>query len=93
MDRKIELKNISEIYRDLDKLFHDFCDKSITDKFTEDFRRYLLHLNDFDPFNFAVINYDTVITLDSVNGDVLGINKIDEFLQQALLDYVINYED
>ena len=93
MDRKIELKNISEIYRDLDKLFHDFCDKSITDKFTEDFKDYLLRLNDFDPLNFAVINYDTVITLDSVNGDVLGINKIDEFLQQALLDYVINYED
>ena len=44
----------------------------------------LYHMNDFESLEFIVIDDSTVLTIDSVNGDVYGSDPLNEFIQQAI---------
>lgn len=58
------------------------------DSLTEDQKLYLEHVNDFEEWNFCLIDYVNVYVYSRIDGTVIGkFDTIDEFMESAMSEY------
>ena len=78
-----DIKTIQAFDNPYDLLFeHDFDVDS-----NPDFSEYLKHAIEFDGFVCFVINFDTVLCVDDVTGDVLISMSITEFYKASVKEF------
>ena len=77
--------NVLEIYK-------QFCTKTEWDALSEDFKAWLECANDYNPVRFFVINGNTVILADDMNGDFFGVRTLTHFFSENLKYYKDEYE-
>lgn len=81
------IKTIEKFDNPYDLLFdHDFDVDS-----NPDFSEYLKTVNDWEPIHFFVINYETVLCVDSINGDVFNTMPITEFYKESVKDFIRDF--
>lgn len=51
---------------------------------SEEIIDYMEHINDFETFGFLVINGETVVMFDALNGYVYHTQPLDEFMREAI---------
>ena len=77
------IKTIEKFDNPYDLLFdHDFDVDS-----NPDFSDYLKFINDFSPVVFYVINFDTVLCVDDITGDVFSVMTISEFYKANIKEF------
>ena len=54
---------------------------------TEDQADYFRHIVDFEPVVFYLVNGLVVVTCDSINGDVLGQEKLSDYYRHSIEAY------
>lgn len=76
------IKTIQTFNNPYDLLFeHDF---TMSDLFSD----YLKSVNDYESLVFTVINFDTVITSDEINGNVYSIESIESFYKESIAAWI-----
>ena len=74
------------------EIYEEFCTKSELDALSEDYKAWLTCANDYNPIQFFVINGDTVITTDDMNGSFCGVQTLTKFFSDNLKYYKEEYE-
>lgn len=71
-----------EHYHDIESLLKDYLEGY--DLLEEETKRNIEHMCDWEDFVFLVIDNETVITTDGLNGDVIGEDTLQEFMRLTL---------
>ena len=77
--------NLMYYGKDLLKLFSEYYDGF--DGLDAEVKDYISSINDYDPIAYAVIDDEKVVTIDSINGMILGTDSLPDFINQTL-DYI-----
>lgn len=87
-------ENIKSIlpFTNVIEIYEEFCTKSELDALSEDYKAWLTCANDYNPVRFFVINGNTVILADDMNGDFFGIQTLTNFFSDNLKYYKEEYE-
>ena len=64
------------------ELFHDNYDDF--DKLTQEEKDCINSITDYELINYTVIDNESVIISDSLNGDVLAMDNIVDFMQKTI---------
>ena len=78
------MKNILYYGDTLDHLVADYADDDDWAELDEDTMFNIRHSVDYESFAFYVIDDKTVITADTLSGDVVAENTVKEFIRQAI---------
>ena len=82
-----DVKNISVYSSAYDCLMEEsFLPGEITRE-EKDFCDFLRHVDDWESINYIVINSETVVFCDSINGDVGGFCKLSAFLSDMQAEF------
>ena len=88
------IKNI-KVYHDLFELFDENTTREEWDALSDGIKHALEFMDAFESFEYALINYDTVLVLES--GDVSGEPQPLEEFKKETINYIIeeglDYED
>ena len=69
-----------ENYSNIAKLVEEQTDKNIS----PEIMYCLQHMNDFEPFNYMVVNNSFVVIYDILSGDVIEKENLDNYINQVL---------
>lgn len=76
--------NKIEHYHDVESLMKDYL--TGYDLLNEETKHNIEHQCDWEDFVFLVIDNETVITTDGLNGDVIGEDTLSEFMRLTLAE-------
>ena len=65
------------------KIFDDYAIEKL-ESMTADEKDFLDCIDDFEPFDYVVFNYEKVVICDEISGDIIGVDSIDEFINQTV---------
>lgn len=81
------LKNVSVYSSAYDCLMEEsFLPGEITGE-EKDFCDFLRHVDDWEPISYVVLNSETVVFCDSINGDVSGFLSLSAFLSELQAEH------
>lgn len=64
-------------------IFEDYAREQL-ESMTADEKDFLDCIDDFEPFDYVVFNYEKVVICDEITGDIIGVDSIDEFIKQTV---------
>lgn len=84
------MENIKTIlhFNNAYELLEEIGDIEILSELSEDETDFLRSINDYEPLSFFLLNDDTVIICDSINGDVSGHSMSIQDFQRETINYV-----
>lgn len=77
------MKTITYYHNDVENLVSDYAPDEYG-KLDDETKNNLSHQCDFEDFVFYVIDNDTVVSTDGLNGDVIATDALEEFIEQAI---------
>ena len=77
------MKTITYYHNDVENLVRDYAPDKY-DKLDDDTKHSLSYQCDFEDFVFYVIDDETVVSTDGLNGDVIATEALEEFIEQAI---------
>ena len=77
------MKTITYYHNDVENLVRDYAPDEY-DKLDDDTKHSLSCQCDFEDFVFYVIDDETVVSTDGLNGDVIATDTLEEFIEQAI---------
>jgi len=85
------IKHVGVYHDDILNLIDDYAPEAL-DNLTEDQKDDIAHACDYEDLLFIVVNHETVIESDEINGDVFAITPLDEFVRTAI-EQILNEEE
>lgn len=79
------IKNIMHYDNEME-IFENYADEKL-ESMTEDEKEFLDHIDDFESFDYVVINDEIVVVFDVICGDVISAEYIDEFVK-ITMEYI-----
>ena len=80
-----------ENFKNALEIFENYFYKSDIDAMSENFKDFLRYGNDFDPITYFVVDNKILIHADSINGDVIGVQPLAEFMHDVFKCYKEEY--
>lgn len=86
-------KNIKRIenFTNALAIFENYFYKSDIDAMSENFKDFLRSGNDYDPITYFVVNDKILIHADSINGDLIGVQPLADFMHDVFKCYKEEY--